>query len=230
MKSVISTCMKLTSEEIAHASRGGEAFFVPTSDGRARLVGRKEALPDSAIPVDAESAIRRSGIFSKDFPDLLPNDLVETIVMGMPDKEYDIRRTDVRASVSKVSDLLRAAKLSFQESDTVGEVSELFAGDRMFVRFEEDGELYSITVKDSSVTVPKPIVSGSNSAPKNLRAAMCEVAYRAKDADGHFIERNLLGIMRLPIAPGSKMIFSDKGRVISELSAHPVRKIQLKRA
>lgn len=31
MKDVISACMKLTSDEIAHASRGGKAYFVPTS-------------------------------------------------------------------------------------------------------------------------------------------------------------------------------------------------------
>ena len=33
MKDVLSACMKLTSDEIAHASRGGEAYFVPVSKG-----------------------------------------------------------------------------------------------------------------------------------------------------------------------------------------------------
>lgn len=33
MKDVLSACMKLTSDEIAHASRGGEAYFVPVTKG-----------------------------------------------------------------------------------------------------------------------------------------------------------------------------------------------------
>lgn len=63
----------------------------------------------------------------------------------------------------------------------------------MFVRFEERGELYSITVKDSSVTIPKRLPDGSQSPSKNLRAAMCEIAYRVKDPEsGNYVEKNLL--------------------------------------
>lgn len=101
----------------------------------------------------------------------------------------------------------------------------------MFVRFEERGELYSITVKDSSVTIPKRLPDGSQSPSKNLRAAMCEIAYRVKDPEsGNYVEKSLLGIMRLPISRGSKMVFSDRGRVVAELSANPIHKIQLRRS
>lgn len=82
MKDVLSACMKLTSDEIAHASRGGEAYFVPVQGGGARLVSKKEEIPERAVGIDVESAIRRSGIFGKGFPDLLPNDAVEHIVLG----------------------------------------------------------------------------------------------------------------------------------------------------
>lgn len=101
----------------------------------------------------------------------------------------------------------------------------------MFVRFEEHGELYSITVKDSSVTIPKRLPDGSVSPSKNLRAAMCEIAYRVKDpGTGNCVEKSLLGIMRLPIARGMKMVFSDKGKLVPELSANPIHKIQLRRS
>lgn len=63
MKDVLSACMKLTSDEIAHDSRGGEAYFVPAQGGGARLVGKKEEIPEHAVGIDVESAIRRSGIF-----------------------------------------------------------------------------------------------------------------------------------------------------------------------
>lgn len=82
MKDVLSACMKLTSDEIAQASRGGEAYFVPVSKGGARLVGKKEEVPENAVGIDVESAIRRSGIFGKNFPDLLPSDVIEHIVLG----------------------------------------------------------------------------------------------------------------------------------------------------
>lgn len=82
MKDVLSACMKLTSDEIAQASRGGEAYFVPVPKGGARLVGKKEAVPEHAVGIEVGAAIRRSGIFGKDFPDLLPNDVVEQIVLG----------------------------------------------------------------------------------------------------------------------------------------------------
>lgn len=82
MKDVLSACMKLTSDEIAQASRGGEAYFVPAPKGGARLVGKKEEIPERAVGIDVEAAIRRSGIFGKNFPDLLPNDVVERIVLG----------------------------------------------------------------------------------------------------------------------------------------------------
>ncbi len=63
----------------------------------------------------------------------------------------------------------------------------------MFVRFEEHGELYSITVKDSSVSVPKRLPDGSQSPSKNLRAAMCEITYRVKSPDsGAYVEKSLL--------------------------------------
>lgn len=63
----------------------------------------------------------------------------------------------------------------------------------MFVRFEEHGELYSITVKDSSVSVPKRLPDGSFSQSKNLSAAMCEVTYRVKDqTSGTYVEKSLL--------------------------------------
>lgn len=101
----------------------------------------------------------------------------------------------------------------------------------MFVRFEEHGELYSITVKDSSITIPKRLPNGSVSPSRNLRAAMCEIAYRVRDpGTGNFVEKSLIGIMRLPIARGMKMVFSDRGRVVSELSANPIHKIQLRRS
>lgn len=128
MKDVLSACMKLTSDEIAHASRGGEAYFVSVPKGGARLVGKKEEIPGHAVGIDVEAAIRRSGIFGKDFPNLLPNDVIEHIVLGGSGKEeYDVRYADIKRREIKVSDLLRAAKESFKESDTVGEVTELFA-------------------------------------------------------------------------------------------------------
>lgn len=63
MKDVLSACMKLTSDEIAQASRGGEAYFVSAPKGGVRLVGKKEEIPERAVGIDVESAIRRSGIF-----------------------------------------------------------------------------------------------------------------------------------------------------------------------
>ncbi|MFZ3231958.1 MAG: hypothetical protein WA194_00170 [Patescibacteria group bacterium] len=81
MKDVLSACMRLTSEEIAHASRGGEAYFVPAHKRGARLVAKSEGIPENAVGIDVESAIRRSGIFGKNFPDLLPNDVIEHIVL-----------------------------------------------------------------------------------------------------------------------------------------------------
>lgn len=63
----------------------------------------------------------------------------------------------------------------------------------MFVRLEEHGELYSITVKDSSVSIPKRLPDGSQSSSKNLSAAMCEIAYRVKDPNsGTYVEKSLL--------------------------------------
>lgn len=101
----------------------------------------------------------------------------------------------------------------------------------MFVRFEEHGELYSITVKDSSVTIPKRTPNGVTPSAKGFRAAMCEIAYRVKDSGtGNYVEKSLLGIMRLPIARGMKMVFSDRGKLVPELSANPIHKIQLRRS
>lgn len=226
MKDVISACMKLTSDEIASSSREGKAYFVSDPEKGARLVTSKEhSVPDGAVSVSAETAIRRSGIFGKSFPDLLPGDEIEHITLGSAGHDdYDYRRPEIHTGTSKVSQLLREAKLSFHEADTVGHVSELFSGDRMFVRFAEDGELYSITVKDSSVTV-----SGRASG-ESVRAALCEVTFRARGDSGAFIENRMLGIMHLPIAPGKRMVFTEKGKIVPELSAHPIEKIQLKRS
>lgn len=41
--------------------------------------------------------------------------------------DYDVRYSDIKREQVKVSELLRAARESFRESDTVGEVMELFA-------------------------------------------------------------------------------------------------------
>ena len=54
--------------------------------------------------------------------------MVERIVLGGSGKDdYDVRYADIKRDQVKVSELLRAARESFKESDTVGEVSELFA-------------------------------------------------------------------------------------------------------
>lgn len=36
--------------------------------------------------------------------------------------------------------------------------------------------------------------------------------------------------MRLPISKGTRMVFSDRGKVVPELSANPIHKIQLRRS
>ena len=223
MKKVVHACMRLTSDEIAEASRDGRVHFVPQGQG-ARLVKAEESLPPGHASVRSVTAARRSGIFGPDFPVLTFRDRVERITFGCSGDEYDPRAPEVRRTETSVANLLAEAKRQFTETDRVQAVGELYSGDRMFVRFEGDGELYSITVRDSSVTVP----GKDGGAPIN--AALCDVAYRVPDRTGKFQEKSLLGIMRLPLTVGGRMVFSEMGRPVRELSARPIRGIQLKRS
>lgn len=155
------------------------------------------------------------------FPDLGLSDKIETIVYGSGESDYDPNKPDVRRGTTTFGKILADAKKQFLDSDKVSDVRELFSGDRMFVTFEGVGELYSITVRDSSVTV------WGKDGRERLDAALCDVTYRIVDASGKRKERSLTGIMRLPLKIGGRMSFSDAGKLVRELSQRPIQSIHL---
>lgn len=228
MKRVVQACMRLGPEEIAASSREGRVRFRSDISGKPELVSWDSEPSGSEVSLRASTVRRRAGILGKGFPELALGEEIDHIVLDDDGTEsYHAERPFVRATKISVSSILLAAKRSFNEADTVGEVTELYSGDRMFVRFQGDSELYSITVRDSSVSVAD---RSAKNAGKMLSAALCEVAYRVRGEDSKPIERTLVGIMRLPIAVGSKMTFTDKGKIVAELSAQPMTKIQIRRS
>ena len=146
-------------------------------------------------------------------------DTVEHISMNGPKTlaEYfflgDIETT---SKTGNIRSLIADRKKEFSYRDIVEMIEHLDALDVIFVHFEEDGQLYSITVAENSREV-----GGKN-------VALCNIIYRVKDTNGRYREAQMQGIMSLPLEVGGKMRFTTNGSLVKELAAHRIKKLQHK--
>ncbi|MDD2916378.1 MAG: hypothetical protein PHH70_00870 [Candidatus Gracilibacteria bacterium] len=222
MRGLVDYVYTLTSEQVVSAtSPEGKIYFAKKSQKPEVLNPLDADRHNKGFGFHASMAMRRAEVFGNRGPLEYMGGLVlkqdgridrsarvEQISTQKGGEQYEYASKEI-----SISSLLAHARNSFRESDTVNFIDKLYAGDRMYLQFEDNSDIYAISVKNSSRIVDDKIF------------ALCEITREQKN--GKYIIQE--GLIRLPLITHQEILVTHAAKKIEGLSGKKITSIKLQR-